>query len=89
MREMIFKAEPKYGGLLVHIDDTDRHDYHTKNPGCTGEVVRCRDCKHSMDAGTICLGRAYRPYEPSEERVLVIYSKVVPDGFCAWGERRG
>ena len=89
MREVIFKAEPKYGGLLVHIDDTNRYDYYTKNPACKGEVVRCRDCKHSLDAGTKCVGRAYAPAEPSEERVHVVYSEVVPDGFCWLGERRG
>ena len=87
--EHIFKTESKYGGLLVHLDDTDRYDCHTKNPACTGEVVRCRDCKHSMDGGTKCVGRAYSPAKPSGERVRVVYSEVVPNGFCWLGERRG
>lgn len=38
------------------------------------EVVRCKDCKHANDEGTICrysVGRA-----------------VEPDDFCSYGERK-
>lgn len=74
--EMIFQAEPKYGGLLVHLDDTDRYDYHTKNPACTGEVVRCRDCKELHTVASI-------QYCEKHDRLTDL------DGYCWWAERRG
>lgn len=46
------------------------------------EIVRCRDCKHFKEfealkvEGFKC-SRVSTPFE------------VEPDGFCAWGERRG
>lgn len=74
--EMIFRAEPKYGGLLVHLDDTDKYDYHTKNPACTGEVVRCRDCKELHTVANI-------PYCEKHDRLTDL------DCYCWWAERRG
>lgn len=48
------------------------------------EIVRCRDCKHYRDhmlvvitdVDDVCL---FWHGEPT---------KVEPDGFCAWGERK-
>lgn len=56
-------------------------------------IVRCRDCKHgypfcdsSSYAGMIdCLHFAQWDYYDDEPGVW----PVKPDGFCAWGERRG
>ena len=55
--------------------------------GCqlTGEIVRCRDCRHyskyewiiATDVSDVC---HFWNGEPT---------KVEPDGFCAWGERKG
>ena len=47
------------------------------------EVVRCRDCKHYKDRNGAIL--------PSLvcQRLGYYNFKVEPDGFCAWGERRG
>ena len=52
------------------------------------EVVRCRDCKHSLLFGTECRHfAAYEPIAGGDEYEEVTYS-VSSDGFCAWGERR-
>lgn len=87
MMEMIFECKPKYGGLLVHIDDTDRYDYHTKNPACTGEVVRCRDCMYhftdSEEPGMVCRRECLDEWGLKQE----IEFQTNPDGFCAWGIR--
>ena len=48
------------------------------------EIVRCRDCKHysehewvfATDVSDVCHFWHGKP------------TKVEPDGFCAWGERR-
>ena len=88
--ECIFECQPKYGGLLVHLDDTDRYDYHTKNPACTGEVVRCRDCKcltQSDEGFPVCRRGWVVSYneDAGNDRKLMV--EVDPDGFCAWGIR--
>ena len=45
-------------------------------------VVRCRDCKHAITS--------YRGGLPRCAGPLVMEATLVsPDGFCAWGERRG
>ena len=57
--------------------------------GLTGEIVRCRNCKHYVDHEWITspqygLGSDF-------EHVCHFWhgkpTKVEPDGFCAWGER--
>lgn len=48
------------------------------------EIIRCRDCKHyrdhewiiATDVSDVCHFWHGKP------------TKVDPDGFCAWGERR-
>lgn len=42
-------------------------------------IVRCRDCKWFSRAMLNCA--RFRHGDG-------VYSKVEPDGFCAWGERR-
>ena len=49
------------------------------------EIVRCRDCKHY---GTYNGSWCRRTYE-SVPGGTCDYQTVEPDGFCAWGERRG
>lgn len=48
----------------------------------TGEVVRCRDCKHckrreGILPPTVCERWGYHNF------------KTEPERYCAWGERRG
>ena len=43
------------------------------------EIVRCRDCKFSTSMGYQC--------EWFHGDYLT-HAQVVPEGFCAWGERR-
>ena len=60
-------------------------DFYSKHDGVRCEqVVRCRDCEHysehewviATDVSDVC---HFWHGEPT---------KVEPDGFCAWGERR-
>ena len=52
------------------------------------EIVRCRDCEHFTSKGT---------YKFENGKVNADYCdyvrgwvlQITPDGFCAWGERRG
>lgn len=49
--------------------------------GIHEEVVRCRDCKHYHAEINGCdeFGDIWHDE----------YANVEPDGFCAWGKRRG
>ena len=55
------------------LDDVTMLGYHL-----TGEVVRCRDCKHCYEQldGYEC------------ERFSGEYHRAELDGFCAWAERK-
>lgn len=44
------------------------------------EIVRCRDCKFGVDGGKYCAEGCADSWD---------WRNVEPDGFCAWGERRG
>lgn len=44
------------------------------------KVVRCRDCKFGVDGGEYCAEDCADSWD---------WRNVEPDGFCAWGERRG
>ena len=45
-------------------------------------IVRCRDCEHAITS--------YRDGLPRCAGPLVMEATLVsPDGFCAWGERKG
>lgn len=67
--------------MSEYIYGTDGHEGHW----LTGEeIVRCRDCRHYRDhmwvvvtdVDDVCL---FWHGEPT---------KVEPNGFCAWGERK-
>lgn len=47
------------------------------------EIVRCRDCKHYVEDPD--------PIDPGWPMMCEDSGRdmVKPDGFCAWGERRG
>ena len=45
------------------------------------QIVRCRDCKHYRDRINGC---AEFGDESRDE-----YANVDPNGYCAWGKRRG
>ena len=50
-----------------------------------GSIVRCRDCKHVyVEDGAI-----HRHWCDRKERGKQHSFVCHPDGFCAWGERRG
>ena len=51
------------------------------------QVVRCKDCKHSLLSGTECqFFSSYEPIEGGDEYEQIAFS-TDPDGFCAWGRR--
>ena len=52
-------------------------------------IVRCRDCSHSRKDGTLCM--FFASWEPiaGGDEYAEIPADVEPDGFCAWGEKRG
>lgn len=57
-------------------------------------VVRCRDCVYSSisfeETQTTCRFWALNDYDESNSsHGYTLYPCVKPDGFCAWGERRG
>ena len=52
------------------------------------EIVRCRDCSRFVPQGTY----RFNSGTTNKDTCEVIRGFVVqinPDGFCAWGERRG
>ena len=53
----------------------------------SGEVVRCRDCKHFTPKGTHKFenGKVNSDYC---EYVRGWLLQITPDGYCKWGERR-
>jgi len=58
------------------------------------EIVRCRDCKHANHYHPLDW-RTGRSHETLEEWYCNWHSnaegasEIEPDGYCAWGERRG
>lgn len=50
-------------------------------------IVRCRDCKHYYET------EEYHPQGNYDRRCCKYFDtyddEVEPNGFCAWGERRG
>ena len=53
-----------------------------------GEIVRCRDCKHSHKDGALCnFFASWVPIAGGDEYEYMP-ADVEPGGFCAWGERR-
>lgn len=55
------------------------------------EIIRCQDCAHSDIAGTqlVCNHFCMAYWDSEREAEVVIRCQVEPDGFCAWGKRRG
>lgn len=76
MSEYIVEVDDKVAEVFV-----ERFDWKTVTlfgHHLVGEIVRCRDCRYYKcgDDGWWCL----RSISTKSNR---------PDGFCAWGERRG
>lgn len=75
---------------IIGIEGTLHEDYIELAPKISGEIIRCRDCKHARndESGNLrCNGYLVAPWdyyndEPSDGEI------VEPDGFCKWGERR-
>ena len=60
---------------LGYVIGSQLKDYINKQPTAdVVEVVRCKDCKHSNDDGTICRYSIGRTVEPIH--------------FCSYGERK-
>lgn len=52
------------------------------------EVVRCRDCKHSLKDGTLCQFFASWVPVAGGDEYAEMPADVEPDGFCAWATRK-
>lgn len=79
MHEYIIAAEQRYDGTYaVYVDDN--MGITTGNPALRGEVVRCRDCKHSRIK--------YTAKGALKSASCSWHGRCIkPDGYCAWGER--
>lgn len=66
---------------------------HCHNPLSQNEyvkVVRCKDCKYMFDwAYDRMLCKMWADGGMDDDAKNVLYPTVKPDGFCAWGERKG
>ncbi len=75
---------------IIGIEGTLHEDYIELAPKISGEIIRCRDCKHmhtvrgwlGMDVDECWL-------HADPESGALGKEPTEPDGFCKWGERRG
>lgn len=67
--------------MAEYIVDTTDGILHART---TGELVRCRDCKHCLTDGE---GRYLTDGEGRYVCMSLRYT-TTPDGYCAWGERK-
>ena len=51
-------------------------------------IVRCRDCKHFTQYGTHIFNDGTTNMDYCDY-IRAFRVQITPDGFCAWGERRG
>lgn len=87
MSEYIVKL-PTYGAADEFFKTHEMPDMTLYGYPLTGEIVRCRDCKHSHKDGALCnLFASWVPIAGGDEYEC-IPADVEPDGFCAWAERR-
>ena len=88
MSEYVFRYASGYGCDMSDLMDGGRvtvGDYFasesTDHYGTLHEeIVRCRDCVYAINGGEYCA---------EEVKDDFYWRNVEPDGFCAWGERRG
>ena len=75
-KEFVFRCE-HMGGTTWTVE----HQWAIE--GEAQEIVRCRDCKHYVEDPT--------PIDPGWPMMCEDSGRDMldPDGFCAWGERRG
>lgn len=50
------------------------------------QIVRCRDCKFSINDGMQC--KRHKDSGWNGNAYCEEYAYVNPDGYCAWGERK-
>ena len=60
----------------VGIDGELTFAYGTKE-----QIVRCRECRFAVEDAEWC--------RFEHETLGVMWRRVKPEGFCAWGERNG
>ena len=67
------------------LDDSDATEARQRD---AVEVVRCRDCEHSLKDGTLCqFFASWVPIAGGDE-YAEMPADVEPDGFCAWASRK-
>ena len=79
---------------IIGIEGALHADYIELAPKISGEIIRCRDCKHVGHIPDFQSDRRFKPCDywwcEAEwcEGLEGDNPTVEPDGFCAWGERR-
>ena len=86
MTEYIVEVDDKVAEVFV-----ERFDWETVTlfgHHLVGEIVRCRNCRHSRKDGTLCM--FFASWEPiaGGDEYAEMPADVEPDGFCAWSKRR-
>lgn len=82
--------------MSEHIFPTDGRSvvYVTKTEGISScetaleEIIRCRDCKRSLEKGWKCTYWAQGRWDATEEADVIELADVRPDGYCFKAERR-
>lgn len=76
MTEYIFKPRCADDFELDERDKTNPVDWYGT---LHGEIVRCRDCRYSVNDGDMCMEDCSDSWD---------WRNVEPDGFCAWACRK-
>lgn len=74
--------------MSEYIIDLTAFDNETLDDGLREEIVRCRDCEHFTPKGT----HKFENGKTNNDYCTYIRGwmlQITPDGFCAWGERKG
>lgn len=88
MSEYIVKL-PTYGAADEFFKTHEMPDMTLYGYPLTGEIVRCRDCKHMHTVHSwlgMDVDECWLHADP--ETGALGKNRTEPDGFCAWGERR-
>lgn len=77
------------GCKSIEATNYDGEDNNFYNMWLTDEeIIRCSDCKKSLEKGWKCSRFSEEIYDAEQEIGDLVMANVRPDGFCWWAERR-